>query len=328
RALATGAPRGAPRPPGRSARGQHLGVRSPAARLLPRRATDLPARVDLALCGLAARRRRGRRHGDDDGQLGVLARRLRHRDPRAAHPRDVHRRPRGHRDPGARRRVALHVPRHGRGRCRHAVAAEARARDALRRGGPHLPRAARGTPRGQGRIGRNDHDGMSHGEMSMERRRLGTSGLEVTRLGLGLAAIGRPGYITLGRARDLPATRSPDALWARCAEVLDAARAAGIRYVDAARSYGRAEEFLGRWLVERGVARDEVTVGSKWGYRYTAGWAVDAPVHEQKEHSVERFRAQLAETRALVGDRLDLYQIHSATIDSGALGNADLLAAL
>jgi aryl-alcohol dehydrogenase-like predicted oxidoreductase len=164
--------------------------------------------------------------------------------------------------------------------------------------------------------------------MSMARRRLGTSGLEVTRLGLGLAAVGRPAYITLGRARDLPATRSPDALWARCAEVLDAARAAGIRYVDAARSYGRAEEFLGRWLVERGVTRDEVTVGSKWGYRYTAGWAVDAPVHEQKEHSVGRFRAQLAETRALVGDCLDLYQIHSATIDSGALENAELLAAL
>ena len=164
--------------------------------------------------------------------------------------------------------------------------------------------------------------------MTIERRQLGRSGLEVTRLGLGLAAIGRPGYITLGRARDLPGPRSPDAMWARCAEVLDAGRAAGLRYLDAARSYGRAEEFLGRWLVERGVARDEVTVGSKWGYRYTAGWTVDAPVHEQKEHSVERFRGQLAETRALLGDRVDLYQIHSATVESGALGDAALLVAL
>jgi aryl-alcohol dehydrogenase-like predicted oxidoreductase len=164
--------------------------------------------------------------------------------------------------------------------------------------------------------------------MTIERRQLGRSGLEVTRLGLGLAAIGRPGYITLGRARDLPGSRSPDAMWARCAEVLDAGRAAGLRYLDAARSYGRAEEFLGRWLVERGVARDEVTVGSKWGYRDTAGWTVDAPVHEQKEHSVERFRGQLAETRALLGDRVDLYQIHSATVESGALGDAALLVAL
>ena len=114
--------------------------------------------------------------------------------------------------------------------------------------------------------------------------------------------------------RPADATECPgDALYARCAEVLDAARAAGVRYVDVARSYGRAEEFLARWLAERGAPVDALSVGSKWGYRYTAGWTVDAPVHEQKEHSVERFRAQLAESRALVGDRLDLYQVHSAT---------------
>jgi aryl-alcohol dehydrogenase-like predicted oxidoreductase len=75
-------------------------------------------------------------------------------------------------------------------------------------------------------------------------RSLGRTSLRVSRLGLGLAAVGRPGYINLGRARDLPAERTPAALAARTAELLDAARAAGIRYVDAARSYGRAEEFL------------------------------------------------------------------------------------
>lgn len=150
----------------------------------------------------------------------------------------------------------------------------------------------------------------------------------MSRVGLGLAALGRPGYITLGRARDLGAARGPEDLYARCAGILDAARAAGIRYLDVARSYGRAEEFLARWITERGVAADEVTVGSKWGYRYTAGWQVDAPVHEEKELSVERFHAQLAETRALLGDRVGVYQIHSATVDSGALGDAALLAAL
>src|SRR5262249_38177862 len=162
----------------------------------------------------------------------------------------------------------------------------------------------------------------------LENRSLGRTGLVVSRLGLGLAAIGRPGYITLGRRRDLDFERTPKALYARCAEVLDAARAAGVRYVDAARSYGRAEEFLGRWLAERGVPRDAITVGSKWGYRYTAGWAVDAPVHEQKELSVGRFRTQLAETRVLLGEALALYQIHSATAASGALGDPILLSAL
>ncbi|MFD7512757.1 aldo/keto reductase, partial [Streptomyces sp. NPDC059853] len=62
------------------------------------------------------------------------------------------------------------------------------------------------------------------------------------RIGLGLAAVGRPGYINLGRAADLPAERTVDALRERSHQLLDAAHAAGVRYLDAARSYGRAEE--------------------------------------------------------------------------------------
>jgi aryl-alcohol dehydrogenase-like predicted oxidoreductase len=159
-------------------------------------------------------------------------------------------------------------------------------------------------------------------------RTLGRSGLRVSRLGLGLAAVGRPGYITLGRAHDLPADRTPKALYARTAALLDAARAGGVRYVDVARSYGRAEEFLARWLTERGVPQGDLTVGSKWGYRYTAGWTVDAPVHEEKELSLARFAAQLTESRALLGPWLALYQIHSATAESGALADTALLEAL
>jgi len=162
----------------------------------------------------------------------------------------------------------------------------------------------------------------------LPERRLGRTGLVVSRLGVGLAAIARPGYITLGRADDLPAERSADALYARVAEVLDAARAAGIRYVDVARSYGRAEEFLARWLGERAVERPALTVGSKWGYRYTAGWRIDAAVHEEKELSLARFVSQLAESRTLLGAWLDLYQIHSATVESGALDDERLLATL
>lgn len=142
----------------------------------------------------------------------------------------------------------------------------------------------------------------------------------VRRVGLGLAAVGRPGYINLGRARDLPADRSVDALRARSHELLDAAYAAGVRYVDVARSYGLAEEFLAGWLGQR---RD-VVVGSKWGYTYTAGWRVDAPVHETKDHGVATFDRQFAETLELFGDRLDLYQIHSVTPESTALTDREL----
>ncbi|MEB2283241.1 MAG: aldo/keto reductase [Myxococcales bacterium] len=159
-------------------------------------------------------------------------------------------------------------------------------------------------------------------------RPLGRTGLAVSRLGLGLAAVGRPGYITLGRARDLPPARTPEALAARTAALCDAAWASGVRYFDAARSYGRAEEFLARWLTRRGIAAGAVVVGSKWGYRYTAGWTIDAAVHEEKELSLARFTQQLGETRALLGDHLDLYQIHSATAESGCLEDERLLAAL
>jgi aryl-alcohol dehydrogenase-like predicted oxidoreductase len=146
------------------------------------------------------------------------------------------------------------------------------------------------------------------------------------RIGLGLAALGRPGYLNLGHGADLGADRSVDALRRRSFAVLDAAYAAGVRYLDAARSYGRAEEFLGAWLDERRPA--DVVVGSKWGYVYTADWQVDADPPEVKHHDAETFRRQLAETRERLGDRLALYEIHSATTDSGVLEDEAVLSEL
>ncbi|GAA2360280.1 aldo/keto reductase [Streptomyces carpaticus] len=144
------------------------------------------------------------------------------------------------------------------------------------------------------------------------------------RIGLGLAAVGRPGYINLGRAADLPADRTVDALRERSHQLLDAAHAAGVRYLDTARSYGRAEEFLADWLRERPAVRD-VVVGSKWGYTYTADWRSDADTHEVKDHSAATFDRQYAESTALLGDRLDLYQIHSVTPQSPALTDPAVL---
>ena len=148
---------------------------------------------------------------------------------------------------------------------------------------------------------------------------LGATGLPVTPVGLGLAALGRPGYINIGHAADLGRDRSVTAMERHAHGVLDAAYAAGVRYFDAARSYGRAEEFLAAWLRARDLAPGDVTVGSKWGYRYTANWSPDAEVHEIKDHSVDALRRQYGESRAHLGAHLDLYQIHSATPDSGVL---------
>src|SRR4051812_45062644 len=95
----------------------------------------------------------------------------------------------------------------------------------------------------------------------MARRRLGSTGLHVSPVGLGLAALGRPAYINVGRTEDLGLDRSMAIMERRCHEMLDAAYALGIRYVDAARSYGMAEAFLSRWLSRRNLDRDALTVG-------------------------------------------------------------------
>ncbi len=162
----------------------------------------------------------------------------------------------------------------------------------------------------------------------METRRLAFGGPEVSRLGLGLAALGRPAYIDLGRADDLPGDRTPEDLERRTHEVLDAALGAEIAYVDVARSYGRAEAFLARWLEARRIRPGRVVVGSKWGYRYVGDWRLFAERHEVKDHSAAALRAQLAETRALLGASLALYQIHSATPDSHVLDDPEVLDAL
>jgi aryl-alcohol dehydrogenase-like predicted oxidoreductase len=147
----------------------------------------------------------------------------------------------------------------------------------------------------------------------------------VLRLGLGLAALGRPAYINVGRS-ELPLIRSVDAMRDASWAVLDAAYAAGVRWVDVARSYGLAEEFLAGWLAARSPAG--VTVSSKWGYAYVGDWRTDAAVHEEKSHTLDRFRAQWAESTGLLGSHLAMYQVHSLTPDSPLFADLALQDAL
>ena len=154
---------------------------------------------------------------------------------------------------------------------------------------------------------------------------------DAPRLGLGMASLGRPGYINLGHATDL-SDKSVDGMRAHAHEVLNEAYALGIRYVDCARSYGESEEFVASWLdAQPADVAEAMVVGSKWGYEYTAGWRIqvdEGEAHEVKKHTVAQHLRQLDETRALLGSRLALYQIHSATEASGVLEAADVLAAL
>ena len=148
------------------------------------------------------------------------------------------------------------------------------------------------------------------------------------RLGLGTAALGRPAYITLQHAADLPRERTPEAMERQAHAVLDAAFRHGIRYVDTARSYGRAERFVRSWIDARGLSRGDVAVGSKWGYVYVGDWRVNAAVHERKEHSLAMLEQQAKESTSILGAHLRLYQIHSATLESRVLEDGAILDAL
>ena len=83
--------------------------------------------------------------------------------------------------------------------------------------------------------------------------------------------------------------------------VLDAAYAGGVRYFDVARSYGESRGLSGRLVAGPGPRPSDVTVGSKWGYTYTADWRLDAPVNEVKDLSLPNLRRQFAESSGLLG---------------------------
>ena len=152
----------------------------------------------------------------------------------------------------------------------------------------------------------------------------------VPKLGLGMAALGRPGYINLGHADDMPGERSVTEMREHAHNVLDAAYELGLRYYDCARSYGLSEDFVASWLALRDDAAAAAICGSKWGYEYTANWRVnvgEGEAHEVKFHTPEQFEKQVAESRALLPS-MAVYQIHSATEASGVLDNAAVLARL
>lgn len=157
------------------------------------------------------------------------------------------------------------------------------------------------------------------------------------RFGLGMAALGRPGYINLSRTHVFDNTksdmsdvqrRSVESMQSKANEVMEtlmtecAKRGDVLPWFDCARSYGLSEKFVGDFLRSRSVKPDDVVVSSKWGYTYVADWRVEleagAP-HEVKDHSVDNFLKQIKETKEQVGEYVNVYQVHSATFESGIL---------
>jgi aryl-alcohol dehydrogenase-like predicted oxidoreductase len=154
------------------------------------------------------------------------------------------------------------------------------------------------------------------------------------RLGLGMAALGRPGYINLDRDAVFGSgERTVEDMQHQANSVLDqlflvssSGSGSNKPWLDCARSYGLSEKFVGEYLRDKKIDPAAVYVSSKWGYTYVADWQValaDASAkHEVKDHSTENFLKQLQETQEHLGEYLDLYQIHSATFDSGILSDS------
>jgi aryl-alcohol dehydrogenase-like predicted oxidoreductase len=133
----------------------------------------------------------------------------------------------------------------------------------------------------------------------MEYRRLGTTGLRVSRLGLGCGNFGGVGSAPefYGRGESEPEAFA----------VMDRAFEAGINLFDTADAYGggRSETFIGRWLKQKGASvREQVLLSSKV-FNPVGPGPNDRGL--SRRHILRQVDLSLSR---LATDRLDLYLIH------------------
>ena len=140
------------------------------------------------------------------------------------------------------------------------------------------------------------------------------------KLGLGTAALGRPQYINI-RTKNIQKTNLA-AFRKHSFSVLEEAYALGVRYFDTAPGYGLAEALVLEWLQTKNDP--SIEIATKWGYTYTANFDENATIHEVKEHSLAKLNAQWNFSKQLL-PYLKVYQIHSATIETGVLENSEVL---
>jgi len=139
-------------------------------------------------------------------------------------------------------------------------------------------------------------------------------------IGLGTAAIGRPQYINLRTEKS--SHTNPDEFRQNGLNLLEEAYKLGVRYFDTAPGYGLAENLLIDWLQTKND--NTIKLATKWGYTYVANFDTNAKVHEVKEHSLLKLNEQWQVSKALL-PYLSVYQIHSATLETGVLENEAIL---
>lgn len=140
-------------------------------------------------------------------------------------------------------------------------------------------------------------------------------------IGFGTAAIGRPLYINIKQDENVLPFSLPK-FKENGLQVLEDAYNKGIRFFDTSPGYGLAEELLSDWIKSKNDA--SISVSTKWGYTYVANFDSNAKVHEVKEHSLNKLNEQWELSKQLL-PYLKVYQIHSATLDTGVLENETVL---
>ena len=139
----------------------------------------------------------------------------------------------------------------------------------------------------------------------MDYRRLGSTGLRISRLGLGCGNFGgvgsAPAFFGMGETES------------QAFELMDRAFDAGINFFDTANAYGggRSETYIGRWLKTKGAAvRQQLLLSSKV-------FNPVGPGPNDRGLSRRHILQQIDETLArLQTDRLDMYLIHEPDPDT------------
>ncbi len=139
----------------------------------------------------------------------------------------------------------------------------------------------------------------------MDYRRLGSTGLKISRLGLGCGNFGgigsAPEFYGMGETE------------AQAFELMDRAWDAGINFFDTADAYGggRSETYIGAWLKARGSSvRDRLLLSSKV-FNPTGPGPNDRGL--SRRHVFDQIDASLARLQT---DRLDMYLIHEPDSDT------------
>src|SRR5262245_35022749 len=133
----------------------------------------------------------------------------------------------------------------------------------------------------------------------MDYRRLGSTGLRVSRLALGCGNFGGIGFA--------PAFFGLDESESQAVELMDRARDAGIDFIDTANAYGggRSETWIGRWLKAKGSAvRQQLLLSSKV-FNPVGPGPNDRGL--SRRHILQQVDESLARLQT---DRLDMYLIH------------------